>query len=103
VLANLVENSLKHTPQGGLIVLSAASSVEISVQDNGSGILPEDLPFVFDRFYRGKHASGRVQDGSGLGLAISRALVELHGGKISVASPPGQGTKITFSLPTELA
>lgn len=102
VLANLVDNSLKHTPSGGSVVLSAALSPEapgrvlLSVADNGSGIDPEDLPFVFDRFYRGKQAR---QDGSGLGLAISKALVELHGGQIFAESQPGQGTRISLSLP----
>jgi signal transduction histidine kinase len=102
VLANLLDNSLKHTPSGGSIKLSAAASqgaVEISVQDSGSGISPDDLPYVFDRFYRGKQTSNRVKDGSGLGLAISRALVELHGGQISVESGVGQGTTISMRLP----
>lgn len=102
VLANLLDNSLKHTPSGGLIRLSALSvgdAVEISVQDSGSGIPSEDLPYVFDRFYRGKQTSGRVKDGSGLGLAISRALVELHQGQIRVESGVGKGTTITLRLP----
>jgi signal transduction histidine kinase len=110
VMANLVDNSLKHTPEGGLIILSAVRSggaetplaqerVEFSVEDSGSGIPAEELPHVFERFYRGKQSTGRIQDGSGLGLAISRALVELHGGQIFVTSRAGKGTKITFSLP----
>jgi two-component system, OmpR family, sensor histidine kinase BaeS len=102
VLANLLDNSLKHTPSGSSIRLSAVAAidaVEISVQDSGSGIPPEDLPYVFDRFYRGKQTSGRVKDGSGLGLAISRALVELHQGQICVESGVGQGTTITVRLP----
>ena len=102
VLANLLDNSLKHTAPGGSIRLSALSStdvVEILVRDSGSGIPSEDLPYVFDRFYRGKQASNRLQDGSGLGLAISRALVELHGGHISVESGAGQGTTISIHLP----
>lgn len=102
VLANLLDNSLKHTPSGGSIRLSAVSSqdaVEISVEDSGSGIPSEDLPYVFDRFYRGKQTSNRVKDGSGLGLAISRALVELHKGQILVDSGVGKGTTITIHLP----
>jgi signal transduction histidine kinase len=101
VLANLLDNSLKHTSPGGWIRLGAVASpvfVEISVQDNGAGIPSADLPYVFDRFYRGKQ--NRVQDGSGLGLAISKSLVELHGGQIHVESDLGQGTTITLSLPT---
>ncbi|MCX6064300.1 MAG: ATP-binding protein [Chloroflexi bacterium] len=102
VLANLLDNSLKHTPSGGSIRLSANSSdnmVRLSIQDDGSGIPPADLPYVFDRFYRGKQTSSRVKDGSGLGLAISKALVELHQGQISVTSELGQGTTITIALP----
>jgi two-component system, OmpR family, sensor histidine kinase BaeS len=104
VLSNLLDNSLKHTPSGGSIRLSAmttADAVEISVQDSGSGIPPEDLPFVFDRFYRGKQSPGRVQDGSGLGLAISKALVELHGGQIRVHSGSGTGTTMTIRFHIE--
>ena len=102
VLANLLDNSLKHTPSGGsirLLATAATEAVEISVQDSGPGIPPEDLPYVFDRFYRGKQTSGRILDGSGLGLAISRALVELHGGQMSVESGVGQGTTINIHLP----
>ena len=102
VLANLVDNSLKHTPRGGTIQLSAIldeKEVVISVEDTGSGIQPEDLPFVFERFYRGRQSQARIKDGSGLGLAISRAVVELHGGKISVESQPEKGTKFIVSLP----
>ena len=102
VLANLVDNSLKHTARGGAIQLSAISEgtdVIISVQDNGSGIQPDDLPFIFDRFYRGKQSQARIKDGSGLGLAISRAMVELHGGRIAVESQPEKGTKFIITLP----
>jgi signal transduction histidine kinase len=102
VLANLLDNSLKHTPAGGsirLLAAAAADGVEISVQDSGSGIPAEDLPYVFDRFYRGKQTSGRVKDGSGLGLAISRALVELHQGQIRAESGVGEGTTIILRLP----
>jgi signal transduction histidine kinase len=102
VLSNLLDNSLRHTPSGGSIRLSASAAadvVNISVSDTGSGILPEDLPFVFDRFYRGKQSTNRVKDGSGLGLAISRALVELHQGQISIRSEVEKGTTITIQLP----
>jgi signal transduction histidine kinase len=73
--------------------------VALVVRDTGSGIPAEDLPYVFDRFYRGKQARARIQDGSGLGLAISKALVELHGGQISAQSVPSGGTLITICLP----
>ena len=102
VLSNLLDNSLKHTPSGGEIVLSAARAgegVELAVQDSGSGIPANELPFVFERFYRGKQSAARIQDGSGLGLAISKALVELHGGQIFVESQPDQGTRITLRFP----
>lgn len=102
VLLNLLDNSLKHTASGGSIELTAVlkgDGVEIVVQDSGSGIAPEDLPLVFERFYRSKHSPERIQDGSGLGLAISKALVELHGGQISAESEPGQGTTISIWLP----
>jgi signal transduction histidine kinase len=101
VLSNLLDNSLKHTSAGGEIVLSASRVGEwneLAVQDSGSGIPPAELPFVFERFYRGKQSAARIQDGSGLGLAISKALVELHGGQIFVESQPGQGTRITLRL-----
>lgn len=105
VLANLLDNSLKHTPAGGRIGLSAAlaltDGVQLMVEDNGPGIDAADLPYIFDRFYRGRHAMKRIQDGSGLGLAISRALVELHGGGISVESNPGEGSRFIIQLPIE--
>lgn len=104
VLANLVENSLRYTPRGGTITLSACADsasarVNLAVEDTGEGIPPEDLPFIFERFYRSKHGARRLQEGSGLGLAISRALVELHGGRIFAASQPGRGARISISLP----
>ena len=103
VLANLVDNSLKHTPAGGSIVLGAGQHADggliLTVSDDGPGISAEDLPWVFDRFYRGKAAPGRIMDGSGLGLAISRSLVELHGGEIRVESSPGKGTRFLVHLP----
>ena len=102
VLANLVDNALKHTALGGSILLSAVAlpegGVELAVQDSGNGIPPEDLPFVFERFYRGKQSAARIKDGSGLGLAISRALVELHNGQIAASSQPGMGTRIMVRL-----
>ena len=105
VLANLLDNSLKHTPQGGNIILSAVSApdgnVHLVVQDDGTGIDAEDLPFIFDRFYRGRMVMKRINDGSGLGLAISRALVELHGGLLSVESSTGKGSRFIVSLPAK--
>jgi signal transduction histidine kinase len=103
VLSNLVVNALRHTPPGGRIFLKAHSlsgNVNITVSDNGSGIPAEDLPFIFDRFWKGDRA--RTRDGvggSGLGLAIARELVHAHGGDIEVSSQPGQGTTFTIRIP----
>ncbi len=101
VFHNLISNALRYTPPGGEVVLAARAEgdeVQLSVHDTGCGIQPEDLPHVFDRFYRGDQA--RQQTGeSGLGLAIGKSIVEAHGGKISVSSTPGQGAVFTITLP----
>jgi signal transduction histidine kinase len=103
VLSNLVANALRHTPAGGAITLAGEAvegGVRILVRDTGEGIPPEDLPAVFDRFWRGdksrSHASGA---GSGLGLAIVRQLVLAHGGQVSVESQVGEGTTFIIELP----
>jgi signal transduction histidine kinase len=104
VLRNLLGNALRHTPAGGRIDLRmarAGDGVEIRVTDTGSGIEPEDLPHVFDRFYRGDKGGSRRGGGAGLGLAITRQLVAAHGGRITVASAPGQGTTFTITLPAD--
>jgi two-component system sensor histidine kinase BaeS len=102
VLNNLVSNALRYTTQGS-IVLAASSDgrqVYLSVRDTGIGIEPEDLPFVFDRFYRADKARQRADsNASGLGLAIAKAIVEAHGGMLTVESAPGQGTVFTIALP----
>lgn len=106
VLSNLVVNSLRHTPAGGTITLSATpsvlrppSSVTLQVSDTGEGIPAEDLPFIFDRFWRGDKARTRHGSGGGLGLAITKQLVRAHNGKIEAESEPGRGTTITIQLP----
>jgi two-component system sensor histidine kinase BaeS len=102
VLNNLVSNALRHT-QEGEIVLSAwatESHVYLSLRDTGNGIAAEELPFVFDRFYRGDKARRRTDStSSGLGLAIAKAIVEAHGGTIQVESTLGQGTTFLLALP----
>jgi signal transduction histidine kinase len=104
VLGNLVSNALRYTPDGGEILLSAhrqTDAVLISVQDNGAGITPEVLPYIFDRFYRGDDS--RQGSESGLGLAIAMAIVELHGGKITAQSDGiGRGSLFSISLPNSV-
>ncbi|MFB0545698.1 MAG: sensor histidine kinase, partial [Anaerolineae bacterium] len=102
VLLNLINNALRYTPTGGRITLAAwpvGSLLEVSVADTGQGIAPQDLPHVFDRFYRADKSRARSSGGSGLGLAIVKHLVEAHGGRIWVESELGQGTRFTFTLP----
>ena len=102
VLGNLITNALRYTPEGGQIVLGAALNgdrVTLTVQDTGQGILPEDLPFVFNRFYRADQSRAGENGESGLGLAIVKALVEAHGGAISVQSAPGAGSTFAITLP----
>jgi signal transduction histidine kinase len=99
VLKNLVENALRHTPKGGEVSLGVSGSnpVEIWVKDNGEGINREDLPFIFDRFYRVDKARGGNSGKMGLGLAICKALVQAQGGTIKAESAgKGQGTRITI-------
>ncbi|NLG27482.1 MAG: HAMP domain-containing histidine kinase [Chloroflexi bacterium] len=102
VLGNLLSNALRHTPAGGAIVLRAdrdASAVRFSVHDTGPGIAPEDLPYIFERFYRADRSRQRDGESTGLGLAIARSLVEAHGGAMTVDSEPGQGANFAFNLP----
>ncbi len=102
VLRNLLSNALRHTPAGGQVAVrveEAGKQALLIVTDTGTGITPEDLPHVFDRFYRGNKSRGRRVGSAGLGLAIARQLVMAHGGEISVESAVGQGTTFTVSLP----
>ena len=103
ILSNLLGNALRHTPAGGRVTLEAEvrdDVVVFGVEDTGEGISAEDLPRVFERFYRAEKSRSREGGGSGLGLAISRALVEAMGGKASVESPGlGKGARFSFSLP----
>ncbi len=102
VLDNLVSNAFRYTPRGGSIRIGARAGTNgellLSVQDSGSGIAPQDLPHIFDRFYRADPSRPSGQE-SGLGLSIARSIVEAHGGKITVESRPGEGATFTISLP----
>jgi len=100
VMRNLLDNAIKYTPPGGKVLLQArslADEVEIIVQDTGIGIPTQDLPFVFDRFYRVE--SSRDREGSGLGLALVREVLSLHRGKVQIESQEGKGTKVIVRIP----
>jgi two-component system sensor histidine kinase BaeS len=103
-VGNLVSNALRHTPAGGSVRLAAHEkdgSVVVEVADTGSGIAAEDLPHVFDRFWRADKSRNRRSGGSGLGLAIVRNLVQAHDGTVEVTSTPGAGTVFVLRLPSE--
>jgi signal transduction histidine kinase len=127
VLYNLVTNAVRHTPAGGSVTISVTAdggearglrleasndpqassrqppvspkSVIVEVADTGEGIAPDDLPRIFEHFYRGEKSRSRATGGAGLGLAIARGIVEAHGGQIWAESTPGQGTHMRFRLP----
>ncbi|MFI7598081.1 ATP-binding protein [Actinoplanes sp. NPDC049681] len=102
LVGNLVSNGIRYTPAGGRVTVSAAvegAGLVIAVRDTGIGIPPEELPKVFDRFWRSDSSRTRATGGSGLGLSIVRKLVEAHGGEITVASRPRAGTVFTITLP----
>jgi signal transduction histidine kinase len=105
LIENLVENAVKYSPAGGNVWVTVAVAGEqalLTVADEGLGIAPDDLPHVFDRFYRGAHAD-EARASMGLGLYICRGIVEQHGGQIEVSSQPGQGTTFTITLPRALS
>ena len=104
VMLNLLENAIAHTERGGSITVKARRQedmIHISVTDTGEGIPPEELPLIFERFYRVDKSRARATGGSGLGLTIARRLVEAHGGKIEASSQPGRGSSFTFTIPVE--
>jgi len=105
VLANLLDNALRHTPAGGRVTVTARRGpgvVELVVSDTGDGLDPEHLTRVFERFFRVDSGRSRRRGGSGIGLAIARALTEAHGGRIRAESPgPGQGSTFTVTLPAQ--
>ncbi len=101
VLRHLLENAARFTPPGGRILLSSqriGDRLEFTVEDDGPGIDAVDLPFIFDKFYRGKKGAGKGK-GTGMGLAICRAILAAHGGGIEVKSVPEQGARFRFWVP----
>lgn len=105
VLLNLLDNALRYTPPEGEVCIRATTEpagnrLQIAVQDTGQGISPEDLPHVFDRFYRGDLSRTRATGNTGLGLSIAYAIVQAHGGTITAQSAPGHGACVTIVLPT---
>ncbi len=102
VLENLVKNALQHTPSGGQVrvqVATRSSAVAVAVQDSGHGIAEEDIPRIFDRFYRARHGEESRSDSSGLGLAIVKKILDLHESRVTIESRLNTGTRIEFELP----
>ena len=97
VFVNLVSNAMKHTHNGMIIIKAEEEEgfAKVTVKDTGSGISPEDLPHIWERYYKGKHS----ETGTGLGLFICRFIVESHGGTIRAESELGKGTSFIFTLP----
>lgn len=114
VISNLLTNALKHTPRGGRIISSinlennpdttrglAGRQLLVSVRDNGEGIPAENLPHIFERFYRVDNSRARSEGGTGLGLAIVKQMVEAHGGRVWAESHPGQGSTFHLTIPIQ--
>jgi signal transduction histidine kinase len=105
VLRNLLVNALRYTPPGGSVTVAAATAanaVEVAVDDSGEGIPPEELPYIFDRFWRAERSRSRDDrwaGGSGLGLSVAQSLIEAQGGHIWAESKPGEGSTFRFTLP----
>lgn len=102
IFVNLLENAIKYTPLGGSVSVEIAATAEqitVAVSDTGAGIAAEDLPFIFDRFYRVEKSRNRAVGGYGLGLSLVKSLTEAHGGRIEVVSEPDRGSTFTVYLP----
>ncbi len=105
LLVNLIDNALAHTPSGGRVLVTAfrdMSSIVLEVLDTGTGISPEHLPHVFERFYRGDRNGPSRRSGAGLGLSLCLSIVRAHGGDIHIANKPGRGTQVTVRLPLRM-
>ncbi|HOD76201.1 MAG TPA: sensor histidine kinase, partial [Syntrophorhabdaceae bacterium] len=105
LLKNLIDNAIKYTPSGGSVDVrlsrDGSNRIALTVSDSGMGISPEDLPRIFDRFYRGDRS--RSEAGLGLGLSLARAIARAHGGDITVTSIPDRGATFTVTLPKKTA
>ncbi len=102
VFRNILDNAVKYSPDGGLIVIRGvvrAQDVVVSIADQGVGISPEDMIPLFDKYFRGRSSYGRSIPGTGLGLPVSREIIEAHNGRIWAESNVGEGTTLHFSLP----
>jgi signal transduction histidine kinase len=102
VVNNLIENAIRFAPAGSAVEVSVSQVGEyarVSVRDRGEGIDSADLPYLFDRFYRGEKSRSREYGGAGLGLAIARGIVEAHGGAVDARNDVGGGAVVSFSLP----
>lgn len=102
VLTNILDNAMRHTPEGGSITLSAKQvndRIEFAFQDSGPGLPPEEVGRIFERFYRADPSRQREDGGSGLGLAIAKSIVQAHGGQITAESDPGKGVRVIITLP----
>jgi two-component system phosphate regulon sensor histidine kinase PhoR len=102
LMTNLIGNSLKFTPRGGAVSVRLElreDAVTIEVSDTGLGIAADELPRIFERFYRGTNTGDARASGSGLGLAIVRSIVDMHGGEIDLVSRIGEGTEFRITLP----
>lgn len=105
VLSNLIGNAIKFTPAGGRVEVELdveAQGAQLSVTDSGAGIRPDELPHVFERFYRGTSSEAERGAGSGLGLSIAKSIVDMHDGRISIQTAPGSGTQVVVSLPRDV-
>ncbi|MNJ60527.1 Alkaline phosphatase synthesis sensor protein PhoR [compost metagenome] len=101
VFANLLENAYKYTNEGQISIemLENSDQALVMITDTGPGIEAEELPYIFERFYRGDKSRNRKTGGAGIGLAIVKAIVEAHGGSISIKSKPGEGTRFDICFP----